>query len=35
MDVTNAVYQWVGWFDGVDELHEIKHVVHSDICIQG
>ena len=34
VDGTNAGYQWGGWFDATNELHEIKHVVHFDIRIQ-
>ena len=31
IDGTNAGYQWASWFDTAYELHEVKHVVHSDI----
>ena len=34
MDGTNARYQWTCWFDTTDELHEIKHVVHSNTQVQ-
>ena len=34
MDGTNARYLWEGWFDTTNELHEIKHMVHSDTWIQ-
>ena len=33
VDGINAGYQWVGWFDKADELHEIKHMVYSYIRI--
>ena len=34
MDGTNVGYQWASLFESTNELHDIKHVVHSDIRIQ-